>query len=467
MNSNKYEDDSDANTINNLNNLMDSTVEHHHPHNHTSSNSDLNSKVVEVKSTQVYLAKIPLSLDQKTLYDIFEPYGTITDFKIMRDELYNSYEGYAFITYSQRTSAIKSIHELNNKLILPTCSSASQVKEAPSPKVEIKLFVGMLPKSITEEELRLVFLPYGDLREIHIIRGHDGVSKGCAFIKFYDQDAAVIAIEELNDKYLERSTKPLVVKFADSKKAIRKSSEDSEDTQSTLVFQNLYHQQLQMHLQQQQLQQQQAMYGYSSGRQVAVSPPHMPSSMQYMHDYRSQESSHSNSYMYGQQNSNYMYIPDTSENFQQSSSDFYQSSTSSLTYQGGAPVMPNYGRNYGSYDNDPDQPGSPGHTSTIEGPVGANLFIYHLPRDLTDADLATLFSSFGQVLSAKVYVDKKTSDSKGFGFVSYSTSEAAEAAIQAMNGFQIGSKRLKVQHKRNTYSDFYIGPYVTSSGYRG
>jgi RNA recognition motif-containing protein len=49
------------------------------------------------------------------------------------------------------------------------------------------------------------------------------------------------------------------------------------------------------------------------------------------------------------------------------------------------------------------------------GPPGANLFIYHLPRDLTDADLATLFANFGNVISAKVFVDKKTSDSKGFG----------------------------------------------------
>ena len=48
-------------------------------------------------------------------------------------------------------------------------------------------------------------------------------------------------------------------------------------------------------------------------------------------------------------------------------------------------------------------------------------------------------------LAGKVYVDKRTGESKGFGFVSYPTVEAADAAIASMNGFQIGSKRLKVQ----------------------
>ena len=84
----------------------------------------------------------------------------------------------------------------------------------------------------------------------------------------------------------------------------------------------------------------------------------------------------------------------------------------------------------------------------VRGAAGANLFIYHLPHDLTDADLATLFYRFGHVISAKVYIDKKTGESKGFGFVSFEHQQAAEAAISVMNGFQIGSKRLKVQHKR-------------------
>jgi RNA recognition motif. (a.k.a. RRM, RBD, or RNP domain) len=55
------------------------------------------------------------------------------------------------------------------------------------------------------------------------------------------------------------------------------------------------------------------------------------------------------------------------------------------------------------------------HSRPREGPAGANLFVYHLPHDLTDADLATAFNPFGNVISAKVYVDRNTGESKGFG----------------------------------------------------
>lgn len=84
----------------------------------------------------------------------------------------------------------------------------------------------------------------------------------------------------------------------------------------------------------------------------------------------------------------------------------------------------------------------------IEGPPGVNLFIYHIPQEYGDQELSNAFQGFGRVLSAKVFLDKATGFSKCFGFVSYDSSAAAQAAINVMNGFQLGGKKLKVQLKR-------------------
>uniref|UniRef100_A0A1I7TG30 RRM domain-containing protein n=1 Tax=Caenorhabditis tropicalis TaxID=1561998 RepID=A0A1I7TG30_9PELO len=83
----------------------------------------------------------------------------------------------------------------------------------------------------------------------------------------------------------------------------------------------------------------------------------------------------------------------------------------------------------------------------VRGPEGANLFIYHLPQDFGDTDLINTFAPFGAILSAKVFIDKVTNLSKCYGFVSFENPQSATNAISAMNGFQIGSKRLKVQLK--------------------
>ncbi|KAL6277862.1 hypothetical protein ACE6H2_021463 [Prunus campanulata] len=70
------------------------------------------------------------------------------------------------------------------------------------------------------------------------------------------------------------------------------------------------------------------------------------------------------------------------------------------------------------------------HNSTLTSP---KLFISGLSRLTTDEKLQEAFSPFGQIVDAKVVMDRASGRSKGFGFITYASIEEAEQARQGMN----------------------------------
>lgn len=85
---------------------------------------------------------------------------------------------------------------------------------------------------------------------------------------------------------------------------------------------------------------------------------------------------------------------------------------------------------------------------SIQNLSGTNLFIFHLPNEWTDEDLEQNFSTFGNIVSARIMTDRETGRSRGFGFVSFDNPQSALAAVKGMNGFSVLGKRLKVQLKK-------------------
>lgn len=73
-----------------------------------------------------------------------------------------------------------------------------------------------------------------------------------------------------------------------------------------------------------------------------------------------------------------------------------------------------------------------------------NIYVGNLSYDTTEDTLRTLFGEFGEVESARVITDRYTGRSKGFAFVEMSAEDAAQEAIDALNGKSVDGRDLRV-----------------------
>ncbi len=80
--------------------------------------------------------------------------------------------------------------------------------------------------------------------------------------------------------------------------------------------------------------------------------------------------------------------------------------------------------------------------------MASKLFVGGLPYSFTSDQLAQLFSQVGTVVSANVIIDRFSGRSKGFGFVEMDSDEAAQKAIQTLNGNTIENRSIVVNVAR-------------------
>ena len=84
--------------------------------------------------------------------------------------------------------------------------------------------------------------------------------------------------------------------------------------------------------------------------------------------------------------------------------------------------------------------------------MSVNIYVGNLSFSLKNAELEDLFAEYGAVSSAQVIMDRETGRSRGFGFVEMDDSDAARAAIDALDGAEADGRRLKVNEARERQS---------------
>ncbi|XP_067675835.1 CUGBP Elav-like family member 2 isoform X22 [Haliotis asinina] len=485
---------------------------------------------------KMFVGQIPRSMDENDLRELFEEYGPVFQLNVLRDKATGQSKGCCFVTFYTRKAALAAQNALHNIKTMHGMHHPIQMKPADSEKRNVeerKLFVGMVSKKLSENDIRMMFAPFGTIEDCTVLRDANGASRGCAFVTYANRHSAQNAIKSMHhSQTMEGCSSPIVVKFADTQK--EKEAKKMQQMTTNLWnlslgglgalgpqylallqqaaaagnlgmlnnlgnvehcnsgINNLGVQQLvaaaaaaaagnnpeaqnNVHLQN--------LHGIAALASLANNPATLNTLGVQNVATLNQLAAASNSTPMSTGNSIYngsmsgttttstalggIGIPSLSASNMSGISALTQGvnggmnglgSTSnpqgidalSQAYTG----IQQYAASFPNAFSSPtaaaqlqQAAASPAGKQT-EGPEGANLFIYHLPQEFSDHDLMQMFVPFGNVISAKVFIDKQTNLSKCFGFVSYDNPMSAQAAIQAMNGFQIGMKRLKVQLKR-------------------
>ncbi|XP_031800090.1 CUGBP Elav-like family member 1 isoform X7 [Sarcophilus harrisii] len=407
----------------------------------------------DLDAIKMFVGQVPRSWSEKDLRELFEQYGAVYEINVLRDRSQNppQSKGCCFVTFYTRKAALEAQNALHNMKILPGMHHPIQMKPADSEKnnavEDRKLFIGMISKKCNENDIRVMFSSFGQIEECRILRGPDGLSRGCAFVTFTTRAMAQTAIKAMHQaQTMEGCSSPIVVKFADTQK----------DKEQKRMAQQL----------QQQMQQISAasVWGNLAGLNT-LGPQYLALYLQLLQQTASSGNLNTLGSLHPMGGLNAMQLQNlaalaaaasAAQNTPSGTNALTTSSSPLSVLTSSAGSSPS-----SSSSNSVNPMASLGALQTLAGataglnvgslagPEGANLFIYHLPQEFGDQDLLQMFMPFGNVVSAKVFIDKQTNLSKCFGFVSYDNPVSAQAAIQSMNGFQIGMKRLKVQLKRS------------------
>ncbi|XP_050139410.1 RNA-binding protein BRN1-like isoform X2 [Malus sylvestris] len=397
-------------------------------------------------SVKLFVGQVPKHMTEAQLLAMFKEFALVDEVNIIKDKTTRASRGCCFVICPSREEADKAVNACHNKTTLPGASSPLQVKYADGEleRLEHKLFIGMLPKNVSEVEVSDLFSKYGTVKDLQILRGSQQTSKGCAFLKYETKDQALAALEAINGKHkMEGSSVPLVVKWADTEKerlARRAQKAYSQaangpngDSQHPSLFGALPMGYVPSY----------NGYGYQAPGTYGLMPYRLPG-------LQNQQGFQNMIPPINQGNALHRIPPRNiaPRNFPMSPTSYMGSAYPAVPGLRHPMVYPG-----GIMSHQPlSSPGSVSPTVVNINPAtspGTSKSSGGQVEEFGDQELANAFQPYGRVLSAKVFVDKATGVSKCFGFVSYDLPESAESAINMMNGCQLGGKKLKVQLKRD------------------
>jgi len=340
----------------------------------------------EESKTNLIVNYLPQTMSQEEIRSLFSSVGEVESCKLIRDKVTGQSLGYGFVNYHKIEDADKAINTLNGLRLQNKTIKVSYARPSSEAIKGANLYVSGLPKTMTQQDLELMFSSFGNIITSRILCDNmTGLSKGVGFIRFDQRVEAERAINKLNGSVPEGSTEPITVKFANN------PSNNAKGLPPLAAYLPL-------------------------ARRLG-GPIHHPAGR----------------FRYN--------LPVTGSSAPTAIIDPVVAPLSCWPKLG--PKADMYSPMAGDLLANSLLPG------TAMTGSGWCLFVYNLAPETEESILWQLFGPFGAVQNVKVIRDLQTNKCKGFGFVTMSSYEDALVAIQSLNGYALGNRVLQVSFKSN------------------
>eukprot|EP01099_Mayorella_cantabrigiensis_P001267 TRINITY_DN153_c0_g1_i3.p1 TRINITY_DN153_c0_g1~~TRINITY_DN153_c0_g1_i3.p1 ORF type:complete len:619 (-),score=191.87 TRINITY_DN153_c0_g1_i3:96-1952(-) len=362
--------------------------------------------MVTFTSASLYVGDLHPDVTETLLFEIFKQVGAVASIRVCRDAVTRRSLGYAYVNFHTVADAEHALETLNFTLIKNRpCRIMWSFRDPSIRKSGLgNIFIKNLNKSIDNKSLYETFSAFGNILSCKVVTDENGVSRGYGFVHYERQEEAEQAIAKVNNMIIE-GKQVFVGHFIPKKEKI-KSGEYTEK------FTNVYVKNLDTSADENELRKLFSSFGTITGAVIMKGENGISKGFGFVNFADPEQAKAAVAGMNGKEiHEKVLYAGKAqkkSERLAELRQRFHQIQIDNLNiYQ------------------------------------GLNLYIKNLDDTIDDEKLKAEFAPFGNITSSKVMRDDKD-NSRGFGFVCFSTAEEATRALTEMNGKLIGSKPLYV-----------------------